>query len=402
MSRPSTLAASIVAAAFFLAPSDGRAQATAFLRGADAGSPDRGERGAAILFSRGGTCYAVTPMHVLRDSEHGIASDYARLVVARVGRPPIEAQSDLCAIVPSLDLALTRVSGVASGPDCGVPLLGSPSTDRLLATNTEAWVGTTAESGRVIGRTLVLRAVASGEASSFYASPVERRDDIGEGMSGSLVAIGGQPVGMLISVNRRIGDPTAGTARILRLDRIADEVNRLFSARTDAETVSERCFGPSSSAELASRSVADPALRDNLASDACGAHPTVWTAPPLSADERPENLTRPGGIPWRVRVLGEASIDVALCASPAGIVSQLTLDTSACPPGDNATRYDVEALIRTAPRGGFSTLAFGRLPAHGRLDLSSGSPLRGNELRLRFVARDAGAATLCLAPLVVR
>jgi hypothetical protein len=305
-----------------------------------------------------------------------------------------------------MDLALLRVTGVSRGADCGGPLLGAPATDALLADNTAAWVGTATEAGQIIGSALVKRAISSGDAQSFYASPAAAQDRLTEGMSGSLVTIREQPVGLLLSVSNRPGDPNAGAARIIRMDAVAARVGQLFASRTDAETVNASCFvGDLSGSKSASRTKSDMGpspLIANLAAASCGARPIAWSIAPSSEENRAENLVGTGraGL-WRARGAGEITVDVRLCGSPSGTVKEMTLDTSGCQ-ADAGQEYDVEALVRNGPKGSFATLSFGRLPLSGRLNLSSGAPLKGDEVRLRFVPSNASTSGICLAPLVVR
>ncbi len=354
-------------------------------------------QGNAWLFHRGQQCYAATPRHVLVSPAEGRDDRFARIVVVRAGRTPVEAEGQRCAVFKTEDLAVLRVAGVENLADCGGVFAGVADVDPLLAQSQGASLVTAAASGRFERSDLGIRAVTASDPGHFWVAPEADRDRLTEGMSGGLVMIQDQIAGFLLSVGSDQGGPSAGMARVLRADRAAVLLTRLLDGTASTSEVEGSC-----STAVAVHG-AGPESGLNRASAQCGASVVGWSAPSASAATRPENLLGANGPDgrWRATATGELSIDVRLCSTPQPRISQVTLSSTGCQPGDDDA-MDVEALVRGDSEGSYSSLGYGAVPRSGTLTIGTGDPLIGRELRLRFVPRDGAKHAVCAGQLTVR
>ncbi len=391
------------------------AQELAYLRSLPSpGSAGGGAQGNAWLFRRGGECFALTPKHVLINAAQGRDDHYAQIVVVRPGREPVRAQADRCALFGDEDLALMRVSGVADIADCGHVMTGVPNLDSLLETTSGASLLTATESGRFERSTLEIRAATAKDSEHFWVAPVAGRDRLTEGMSGGLVTIQDQLGGFLLAVGTASDGPTAGMARVFRADRAAVLVTRAFEGAGAAVNAQGNCTTFTPPAPMAATAastagvagvagkVAGSRAPANRAAAECGTVVAGWSASALSQNDRPENLAGAAGADgrWRAAAVGEITVDLRLCPVQEATVSRVAFSTVGCGAGDNGG-LDVEVLVRAQSTAQFVSLGFGAVPQDARAEFSTGAPLIGREIRLRFVPRGSGPHTVCLGGLSV-
>jgi hypothetical protein len=378
-------------------------QEIAYIRSLPApGSQGSGEQGNAWLFHRGDQCYAVTPKHVLQNPIDGRDDGYAQLVVVHAGRTPMQAQGDRCAVFRDQDLAILRVTGIQNMIDCGHALTGIANVDALLATNARSSLVTATASGLFERSTLEIRAAAATDSDHFWVAEAADRDRLTAGMSGGLVMIQDQLAGILLAVDARTDVTTSGMARVLRTDRAALLLLRLFNGTIDSQTVAGSCVTETAPRSAINTSVAvDP--RSNYASGSCGAAISAWSVPPISASFRPELLlaAHDATARWRARAAGEMTIDVNLCHTSKVVVSAVSFSTDNCVAGDNQAT-DVEILARSGLQGGYVSLGYAMLPMAGAVLIKTGAPRFAEELRIRFVPRGAGVRTICAGQLAVQ
>lgn len=358
-----------------------------------------GEHGVAWLFSRGGVCYGLTPLHVLRDESRGRDARYARLVVARPGATPGEAQADRCAISPEHDLALLRVSGLADLADCGRSLVGEPSTDELIASSSTGSLLSVTRAGSLRRSTLAIRAATVSEPNYFWVAPASDKDRLTQGMSGSLVAVRDTWAGFLMSVQDAPDEPDGTKAKVLKIDRAIGLVHRMFFARAQSDGSTDACMERSPSSPAGRPAEPAPGRPGDLdrARESCGARVLHWSVPPLSENTRPENLLgdTQGHLFWRAANAGEVELDIGLCKHPQGRLSRVRMDATGCEANESGD-YDVEALVRGGADGAYLSLGYGRLPPSGILEIVSDSPLVGGQIRLRFAPRTATTRRVCV------
>ena len=375
-----------------------QAEELAYVRSESAADSSTGRaHGNAWLFSRGKACFAALPKHVLIDATTGRDDRYARVVVVRPGRVPIEAQGDRCGVFPDRDLALLRVTGVSDLTDCGRPLSGIASIDRLLGQAAQASLETATDSGRLERSTLEIRA-ATKDPDHFWVASIANRDRLLEGMSGGLVRINDELAGFLVTVSADADGP----ARVLRADQAAVRIVRELESPAASVDQGRTCATPAATLQQAptGRRSSLPVAGQNLASASCGASIVTWSAPALAPAQRPENLLGSGGANgrWRASASGEITVDVRLCPTAKAAVQKLEMDTTGCEPGDDEA-FDFEASVRGEASGSSVTLGYGSLKAAGLTTVSSGEAVIGRMIRLRFVPRTKGAHTLCLGSL---
>lgn len=380
-----------------LAASGAHSQNVAYLRSLQSpGAQESVAQGNAWLFHRGNQCYAVTPRHVLADPAEGRDDRYARLVVVRAGRPPAEAMGERCAVFKREDLAVLRVSGVEDLAECGEVFAGTADIDALLAQSQHASLLTAVKSGRFEYSNLGIRAVTASDPDHFWVAPEADRDRMTEGMSGGLVLIAGQMAGFLQSVSAETQGPTAGMAKVLKADYAAIMLNRLLDGSLSSDEEEGICTQPKASA-------ATRESVENRASAGCGASILGWSAPAASSATFPDNLLGAKGPDgrWRASASGEVDIDVQLCPAANPAISTVRVDTNGCHAGDD-DGVDLEALVRAQPGGPYVSLGYGAVPPSGTLDIHTGNPTIGRQVRLRFVPRDGRTHAVCAGGLMVR
>ncbi len=368
-----------------------------------------GDHGNAWLFHRGGQCYALLPRHVLVDPAVHRDYRYAELKLARPGQPMSPALADRCAVFKSMDLALMRVSGIEALADCGDELVGAPSIDAELSRDVPITLAIATEFGQLQSIPMRLRSVGGSEANIFHVLTQDPGFELTGGMSGGLfIADDGTLMGMLLNVSGSAERASRADARALRFDDMAATLARYFADPASVATVDQpSCDAPQSAQTVsAAEGITLPATPPahaaaNRADMACGAAVIGWSASPLGPEFRPENLVGREGAKatWRASANGEATVDLQLCPAPGNTVSEVRIDHSGCESGDDRGAQ-VEVLVGQGPEEGFTSLGYGALEGASELEVKSGVPMLGRQLRLRFVV--SGNQTLCAGPLQVR
>jgi hypothetical protein len=414
MSRIGLLAAAALLTILCAQPAAGAPLALAYVQGGSATDGGTGgDHGNAWLFSRAGVCYALLPRHVLADPQLQRDDRYASLAIVRPGRTGLTAQADRCAVFKGADLTLMRVSGVESLGECGAPLLGLPGIDAVLAREPALMLAMSDEHGQVQNIPLLLRAIAAPardpgargaeETDFFWVIPRDAGFKLTGGMSGGLVLDGEDVLGMLISVPTAEARSARDGAQVLRIDRASLLLTRYFQspasvAEVDQPGCNERT--PASPAASPAATAGTATRPGNRAAASCGAQTQEWSAPPLSAAYRPENLVGAGGELglWRAASAEDVTVDVHLCGTRP--VSEVVIDSSRCDTSDNRGA-SVEVLRRAGPQAGYTSLGYTAMDGPGRHVVDAGGdPRLASDLRLRFVV--AAQTTVCSGPLEVR
>ncbi len=366
-----TLAASLTSAA--LAGMIALAQGASLARDELAHvSTDQGTHGQAYLFHRGGACFALTPRHVLKDAERD--ESYVRLILARAGRAPLNAQADRCAYFPDIDLALMRVTGVDANADCGGLFAGQGGIEQVLAGRAEGSLLTATESGSIERRALRLSSTRVNDTDHFWVSPQAKADEPASGMSGGIVSFQDRTIGFVLAGSLAT-NRFENNWRVLRIDTAALRVGQLFEGRGGGVIDNAQClFGPQ---QPPARKLAAGAVT-GFASAVCGASVVAFSSPPQSNAERPENLID-GNEATLWRSSGPASVDIRLCGEKARPVRTVTLQPSAA--CGQAAGVEVEVLVRGHPRGPWTSLGVAGQAADGSVTVSSGSPLNAYDIR---------------------
>lgn len=368
-----------------------------------------GDHGNAWLFHRGGECYALLPRHVLVNSDLHRNYRYVRLRVAGPDRPMPFAEADRCAVFKSMDLALMRVTGVENLADCGDELVGMPSIDTDLSRQAPITLTITTKFGQLLSIPMRLRSVGGSHPNIFYLDTQDPGYALTGGMSGGVVvAEDGTLMGMLLTVPARGARESRAGARALRFDRIGDVLAQYFADPTSVATVDHPSCNGAAPRRPSSKNVTRPVPGTTgtqaglgRANRACGAAVIGWSVPPLGPKFRPGNLVGRGGAKatWRANATGQATVDIRLCPTPGNTVSEVRIDPGKCESGDDHD-VAVEVLLRESAGAGFTSLGYGTIKRPTALDVKSGVPLLGGQLRLRFIT--SGSQTLCAGPLEVK
>ena len=216
------------------------------------------EVGQGILLHRLGSCYAVTPAHVLKDE----------LFASVVGGLSEAPRGDADVLMEfGYDLSIMRVSGGVTRY-CDEPLRRTGDVSALLA------------SGSVARQEVAL---VDSDMLYLRVKPPAGGEPLAKGMSGSLVYVNDTPAGMLMSV-----EGETGTGRVLRYDRLTETVAPFFSRGGGA--TEERPEAPASD----SPATAVPSVTAEVVN---------WSAAPLTPEHRASNVTairnRSGWRGWR-------------------------------------------------------------------------------------------------------
>jgi len=327
-----------------------------------------GEHGQAVLMSRLNECYAITPAHVIGDSF------FATLTGGSSLRPRGEA--DLLQHF-GYDLAVLRVTGAVSD-HCSFDLAGSSSLEALL---------TTAGSGQVISvnadGSLSRRNVRVSDVGLVYlrVSPAGPDDQLFKGLSGSLLALGDAPAGILMAV-----DPETGEGKVLRFDRAMETVQPFFGVGSVAPEV------PAVAAEVAQ---AGP---DNLA-----VRVARWSAPAVSAEYRITHLIDAvaAGTVWLARPAGfPIEVVVELSGEQAQAVDRVILIGEGVEPVQRLPR-DFELLVSARTDGGWMPVFSGTYFTTDASREVTFAPVRVRRLMLRIYSHWGDATGVGLAALLV-
>ncbi|UZD67070.1 hypothetical protein [Marinobacter sp. AN1] len=324
-----------------------------------------GEQGQAVLMGRLGECYAVTPAHVVGDSL------FSTLVGTGNGRP--RGDGDLLQVF-GYDLAILRVTGgITSG--CGTAIDQVVSLDSHLASAGSGQVVSVNPDGSVSRRHVLISDVG---ILYIRVSPVGEQDQLFKGLSGSLVTLGSQPVGLLMSV-----DPDTGEGRALRFDRALETLRPFFGlASAKREPASEQ------------PPEAGPARSGNLVTEVLS-----WSSAPLDADHRATNLLRSGKAPWLARA-GEFPLEVIvdLAGDRAVAIDRVELVGEGVAPPERLPR-DFEVLIRTTGEGGWMPVYTGTYFQNEPARTVRFAPVRARQVMLRIHSHWGDPSSVGLAEL---
>lgn len=246
---------------------------------------DGGTHGQAALFTRGGTCFALTPSHVLSGRA------YATLLIPGGEDGPRQAEGDVCAEWPALDLSLLRVSGhAASG--CGDPLATVAPIEKLLPAGGGGALRYSNENGSTEWMDVLV--TFRGNGHTVGVRPRGSADQLKQGLSGSTLYLSDLPAGLLVSATT---DPST-EGEVVRLDFIVRLLNMLFERKEGAILPDSSCLTP-------------PSIQINnkvgagvdYASAMNGGRLVHWSTPPISSVHRPEMMiaTHSEASYWAVR-----------------------------------------------------------------------------------------------------
>jgi len=308
-----------------------------------------GEHGQALLLSRLGECYAITPEHV-------IGSDlFATLVGGDAGKS--QGDGDLLQTF-GYDLSILRVTG-ALAKQCGGSLTNVPILDSLLSATSAANVSSVNEDGSISRRNVTINDVGL----LYLRLRPDSGNELFKGLSGSLVLVGDKPAGILMSV-----DPETGEGRALRFDR-AIETLRPF-------------FGMSGGTAV----VVPGKLVPKTATAGMQAMVVSWSSPPISAEYRAANLTDTQGKAsvWYATVdKFPLELIIQLPGDKTHTLDALRLIGEGVNPGERLPR-DFEVLVSSTGQGNWLPVTNGTYFKTETDKLVRFAPVRARQVMLRI------------------
>jgi hypothetical protein len=308
-----------------------------------------GEHGQALLLSRLGECYAITPRHV-------IGSDlFATLVGGESGKP--QGDADLLQTF-GYDLSILHVTG-ALATQCGGSLTDVPVLDSLLSGSSAANVASVNEDGSISRRNVTLVDVGL----LYLRLRPDAGDELFKGLSGSLVLAGDNPVGILMSV-----DPETGEGRALRYDRAIETLRPFFGLPGGTAAATQEKTVPQS------------------ASTGMQATVVSWSSPPIGAEFRAANLIDTGdnnSIWYAVADKFPLELVIQLPGDRAHTVDALRLIGEGVEPGERLPR-DFEVLVSGTGRGNWLPVSNGTYFKTETEKLVRFAPVRARQVMLRI------------------
>lgn len=310
-----------------------------------------GEHGQALLMSRLGECYAITPKHVIGD---GL---FATLVGGGPGAP--QGDGDLLQTF-GYDLSILHASG-AVARQCGDALTDVPALGELLSTAGSGIVVSVNGDGSISRRNVTFTDVG---LVYLRVRPRTGDDQLFKGLSGSLVLADKQPVGILMAV-----DPETGEGRALRFDRAIETLRPFFGL--PATLVQEKNEKP------------DPEAKQG---EGASAEVIAWSSPPLGAAYRASNLVDAGGAEtvWLARPTGfPIELVLGLPGDRAHVVNALRLVGAGVEPKARLPR-DFEVLISSSGNGSWIPVGSGTYFKTDSDKLVRFAPVRAQRIMLRI------------------
>lgn len=325
------------------------------------------EVGQAFLLNRLNTCYAITPAHVVGDGFFG----------AIVGGLPSAPNGDADVLMSfGYDLALLRVTGGITD-HCDEPYGRASSLDSILSSSTEGRLVSVSANGN---RSIQPVTLSNSGLIYTYVAPAPGTQALIKGMSGSLLYVDDQPVGILMSVSAETGQ-----GKVLRYDRATETIAPFFD---NSEKEKQVHF------ELQQDSVA--ASNNNISV-------TGWSNPPLDSQSRalnlldsaPENqwFVRPDRFP--------IDIEFSLSDDKPRIVNRVTLvgkhveDKSKLP-------KDFEILVSSSDSGGWISITSGTLFGADETKLVEFIPTNAKRLLLRIYSHWGNAESVGLSQVLIQ
>lgn len=308
-----------------------------------------GEHGQALLLSRLGECYAVTPEHV-------IGGDlFATLVGSDAGKS--QGDGDLLQTF-GYDLSILRVSG-ALAKQCGGALTDVPALDSVLSATSAARVSSVNEDGSISRRIATLSDVGL----LYLRLRPDSGNELFKGLSGSLVLVGDKPAGILMSV-----DPETGEGRALRYDRAIETLRPFFGLPGGAAA--------NKSVKPATRTVG-AGLQATIAS---------WSSPPIGPEYRAANLVDKQGknTAWYATPdKFPLELIIQLPGGKAHTLDALRLIGEGVKPGERLPR-DFEVLVSSTGRGNWLPVTNGTYFKTDTDKLVRFAPVRARQIMLRI------------------
>jgi len=309
-----------------------------------------GEHGQALLLSRLGECYAVTPKHVIGDEL------FATLIGGRAGAP--QGDADLLQTF-GYDLSILRATGTVAR-QCGGALTAVPPLDNLLAGATAGIVSSINSDGSVTRRNVTLNDVG---LIYLRVRPLRPEDQLFKGLSGSLVLADEQPIGILMTV-----DAGTGEGRALRYDRAIETLRPFFGLPGERRTdITTEGGAPPGSAGLTAQVVS-------------------WSSPSLGGEFRAANLVDAAGEEtiWLAQAVDfPIELVIELPGDKTQAVNAVRLVGAGVEPAERLPR-DFEILISSRPGGGWVPVSSGTYFRNEHDKLVRFMPVRARRIMLRI------------------
>jgi hypothetical protein len=253
--------------------------------------------GQAYLVRYADNCIALLPLHVAKET--AIPAFLSEGDSALGEAEEIDDLGD--------DSAVAQVTGHIT-KDCGASIATiSRAVDTLLLNRGLATLRSVNSDGTLANMAVTI--VDNDGEKYLRVRPSNDKVQIRKGHSGSLVLVGGRPVGMLLSVTAR-----HGVGKVLRFDKLLESAEAHMATRV----------------RFASKDAGDAATDKaglDLAAAANGGSVSGWNAVPVDAEHRPANLVGPDTAPyWRASV-EKWPVDIEIdLAGDKVVISQITLD----------------------------------------------------------------------------
>ena len=326
-----------------------------------------GEHGQALLLSRLGACYAVTPAHVMGGD----------LFATLVGASLAATQGDADLLQEfGYDLALLRTTGSVSD-HCGGQLSDVPQLDSVLSRASSGIVSSVNADGSVTRRNVTINDVG---LVNVRLRPSSEGDQLFKGLSGSLVLAGEQPIGILMTV-----EPDTGEGVALRYDRALETLRPFFAAPGTTEIQHDL---PKASAT---------GQRAGLAAEVAS-----WNSPPIDGAHRTANLVDVSDEPtvWLARA-GQFPIEIviALAGEMSHAVDAVRLVGEGVDPADRLPK-DFELLVKGG--GGWISVGSYTYFKNDADQLVQFAPVRAREIMLRVYSNWGDPTAVGLSGLEIR
>ena len=325
-----------------------------------------GEHGQAVLLSRLGECYAVTPAHVIGSVL------FATLVGGRVGAP--QGDGDLLQTF-GYDLSILRLTG-ALARHCGGELTNVPNLDNVLMANSAASIASVNEDGSLSRRNATVNDVG---LLYIRVRPKSSDDQLFKGLSGSLLLVDDIPAGILMSV-----DPETGEGRALRFDRAVETLRPFFglsaASVTAEQTVKSQETGSGRQASVIS-----------------------WSSPPLDADSRAANLTDAAGkdTAWYAQAAKfPVELVIELPGDKSQVVNSVVMVGEGVEPKQRLPR-DFEILVSNTGRGNWIPVLSGTYFMNDNSKKVSFAPVRARQVMLRIYSHWGDSTAVGLTSLEI-
>jgi hypothetical protein len=207
------------------------------------------------------------PTHVI--GEEGFVS----LIGRGTEKPMADASAPLAF---GYDISVMAIEGELA-THCGKPYETiSRNIKALLSSDMRAQVNTVNPDGTVSRIPLT---IVDQSLTHLHVKPSYETEHLVKGMSGSMITVKGQPLGLLLAVESK-----SGVGKAIRIDRALETVSPFFRSPSSAKAIVKQ----------------DPMPVHNQSSKNLLTQAIKWTAMPLDGDHRAQNLlsTDPTAGPW--------------------------------------------------------------------------------------------------------